>query len=73
MEFLPLALFAVAVVGLGAAATTLLTDWIPQSVAQLASQHGRFIGVGEQSEVARAAPYRAHVQPEAMNVVRSSH
>jgi hypothetical protein len=72
MEFVPLALFAVAVVGLGAAATVLLTDWISQPVAQLASQHGRFIGLGEQQAGAGAASYRAHVQPEAMNVVRTS-
>lgn len=78
MEFVPLALFAVAVVGLGAAATVLLTDWIPQSVAQLASQHGRFIGLGEQAGGAGAAhamsavPFCSHVQPEAMNVVRTS-
>jgi hypothetical protein len=72
MEFVSLALFAVAVVGLGAAATVLLTEWIPQSVAQLASQHGRFIGLGEQRDGAAHVSYRAHVQPEAMNVVRTS-
>jgi hypothetical protein len=75
MEFVPLALFAVSVVGLGAAATVLLTDWIPQQVAQLASQHGRFIGLGEQAGgagAAHAVSYRAQVQPEAMNVVRTS-
>jgi hypothetical protein len=69
MEFVPLALLAVAVVGLGSAATVLLTRWIPQPVAQLAAQHG----LGEQdSGMAAAAPYRAHVQQEAMNVVRTS-
>jgi hypothetical protein len=73
MEFVPLALLAVAVVGLGSAATVLLTRWIPQPVAQLAAQHGRFVGLGEQeSTIAGAAPYRAHVQQEAMNVVRTS-
>jgi hypothetical protein len=73
MEFVPLMLFTIAVVGLGAAATVLLTDWIPQPVAQLASRHGRFIGLGEQGdEAAHAVSYRAHVQPEAMNVVRTS-
>lgn len=73
MEFVPLSLLAVAVVGLGSAATVLLTRWIPHPVAQLAAQHGRFIGLGEQEggRVA-AAPYRAHVQQEAMNVVRTS-
>jgi hypothetical protein len=71
VEFVPLALFAMAVVGLGCAATVLMTDWIPDSVAALASQHGRFLGLGEQRGKARA-PYRAHVQAEAMNVVRTS-
>ncbi|MBC8750046.1 altronate dehydratase [Paraburkholderia sp. WC7.3g] len=71
MEFVPLALFAVAVVGLGCAATVLLTDWIPESVAALASQHGRFVGLSEQRGKA-AAPNRACVQAEAMNVVRTS-
>lgn len=73
MELVPLSLLAVAVVGLGSAATVLLTRWIPQPVAQLAAQHGRFVGLGEQSAFASAAPYRrAHVQQEAMNVVRTS-
>ncbi|MFM0592680.1 MULTISPECIES: hypothetical protein [Paraburkholderia] len=72
MEFVPLALLAVSVVGLGAAATVLLTRWIPQPVAQLAAQHGRFVGLGEQYGGAVAAPYRAHGQQEAMNVVRTS-
>ena len=70
MEFVPLALFAVAVLGLGCAATVLLTDSIPESVAALASQHGRFTGLGEQR--GKAAAYRARVQAEAMNVVRTS-
>jgi hypothetical protein len=73
MEFVPLALLAVAVVGLGAAATVLLTRWIPQPVAQLAAQHGRFVGSGEQEGAMAAAPHRAPVQHEAMNVVRTSH
>jgi hypothetical protein len=72
MEFVSLVLFAMAVVGLGAFATVLLTDWIPQPVAQLASQHGRFVGLGEQRGAAAPASYRAHVQSEAMNVVRTS-
>lgn len=73
MEFVPLSLLAGAVVGLGSAATVLLTRWIPQPVAQFAAQHGRFVGLGEQGGgVAAVAPYRAHVQQEAMNVVRTS-
>jgi hypothetical protein len=71
MDFVSLALLAVAVVGLGSAATVLLTRWIPQPVAQLAAQHGRFVGLGERS-AATAAPYRTRVQQEAMNVVRTS-
>ena len=73
MEFVPLSLLAVGFVALGAAATVLLTRWIPLPAAQLAAQHGRFIGLGEQNgAVAAAVPYRAHVQQEAMNVVRTS-
>lgn len=72
MEFVPLMLFAIAVIGLGAAATVLLTDWIAQPVAQLASQHGRFSAVGEQRGATASAPFRAHVKAEAMNVVRTS-
>jgi hypothetical protein len=72
MEFVPLVLFAVAVMVLGASATVLLTDWIPQPIAQLASQHGRFVGLGEPRGGATSASYRAHVQSEAMNVVRTS-
>lgn len=71
MEFVSLALLAIAVVGLGAAATVILTNWIALPVAQLAAQHGRFIGLGEPGVA--TAPYRAHVQHEAMNVVRTSH
>jgi lipid A disaccharide synthetase len=70
MDFVPFMLFACAVVGLGASATVLLTRLIPQPVAQLAAQHGRFIGVGDQRMA--AAPYRAHAHQEAMNVVRTS-
>ena len=72
MELVPLALLAVATVALGSAATILLTRWIPQPVAQLAAQHGRFIGLGEQPCGAAVAPYRSHGQQEAMNVVRTS-
>ncbi|MFL9981715.1 hypothetical protein [Paraburkholderia sediminicola] len=73
MEFVPLSLLAAGFVGLGSAATVLLTRWIPQPVAQLAAQHGRFVGLGEQDgRMAAVAPYRAHVQQEAMNVVRTS-
>ncbi|QDQ80107.1 hypothetical protein [Paraburkholderia megapolitana] len=76
MDLLSLSLLGVSVVGLGAAATILLTKWVPQPVAELAAEHGRFVGLGEtvstQAPAAAAAPYRAHVQQEAMNVVRTS-
>lgn len=78
MEFVSLALLAVAVVGLGSAATVLLTQWIPQPVAELAAQHGRFVGLGEEKGnlAAPAAPYGArlgaHGQQKAMNVARTS-
>uniref|UniRef100_E1TF06 Uncharacterized protein n=1 Tax=Burkholderia sp. (strain CCGE1003) TaxID=640512 RepID=E1TF06_BURSG len=71
MEFVPLSLLAVAIVGLGSAATVFLARSIPQSVAQLAAQHGRFVGLDQQRGAA-VAPYRMHVQPEAMNVVGTS-
>ena len=71
VELVPFALFAVAVMVLGSAATVLLTDWIPEPVAEFASQHGRFCGLGERGKAA-SAPSRAHVQAEAMNVVRTS-
>ncbi|MGH8780141.1 hypothetical protein [Paraburkholderia sp.] len=75
MDLLSLALLGVAVVGLGSAATVLLTRWVPQPVAELAAEHGRYVGLGEAANSATApatVPYRAHVQQEAMNVVRTS-
>jgi hypothetical protein len=71
MDFVSLAFFAVAVVGLGSAATVLLTKWIPQHVAELASKHGRYVGL-EAATVREATPYRARVEA-AMNAVGSSH
>ncbi|MFL9874421.1 hypothetical protein [Paraburkholderia megapolitana] len=74
MDLLSLSLLGISVVGLGAAATVLLTKWVPQPVVELAAEHGRFVGLGETATAtaAAAAPYRAHVQQEAMNVVRTS-
>jgi hypothetical protein len=71
MDFVSLSLLAAALVGLGSAATVLLARWVPQPVAQLAAQHGRFVGLGEQRQVA-VARYRVRVQREAMNVVGTS-
>jgi hypothetical protein len=71
MDFVSLSLLGAAVVGLGSVATVFLARSIPLQVAELASQHGRFVGLGER-RAAAAAPYRRHVQQEAMNVVGTS-
>ncbi|WP_027800909.1 hypothetical protein [Paraburkholderia dilworthii] len=71
MELVSFSLLGAAVVGLGCSATVLLARWIPLPIAQLAAQHGRFVGLSEQRAEA-PAPYRMHVQPEAMNVVGTS-
>ena len=70
MDFVSLSLLAIGVVGLGSAATVLLTKWIPQPVAELAALHGLYAVLGE--AVATAKPHRERVQQEAMNVVRTS-
>ncbi|WP_207004084.1 hypothetical protein [Trinickia mobilis] len=76
MEYVSLALLAVAVVGLGSAATILLTQSIPQSVAEVAGRHGRFAGLGAAAEDSRPAspalPYRVHVQSKSIDVVGTS-
>lgn len=75
MQFVSLALLAVAVIGLGSAATILLAQSISPQLADLAGKHGRFAGLGaadEGSNPASALPYRAHVQPKAINVVGTS-
>lgn len=72
MDFVSLALFGAAVVGLGAAATAIIAKWLPSSAIE-AAQHGRFVGLGEAPRVRLA--YRAQFGPqvgkEAMNVVRT--
>jgi hypothetical protein len=76
VEYLSLALLAVAVLGLGSAATILLTQSIPQSVAELAARHGRFAGLGaaaeESSPASPALPHRVRVQSKSINVVGTS-
>jgi hypothetical protein len=76
VEYVSLALLAFAVVGLGSAATILLTQSIPQSVAEVAARHGRFAGLGaateESSPASPALPYRVHVQSKSIDVVRTS-
>ncbi|MFC0401552.1 hypothetical protein [Paraburkholderia rhizosphaerae] len=73
MDFVSLALLAVGFVGLGSAATVLLTNLVPLSVAASAARHGRFAGLaGGNGGVFVPAPFRASVKKEAMNVVGSS-
>jgi hypothetical protein len=73
MEFLSLALLAVGFVGLGAAATVLLTNMVPQHVASLAAKHGRYAGLaGGHGDAMAPVPVRASVKKEAMNVVGTS-
>lgn len=71
MDFVSLAFFSAAVVGLGAAATALLARWLPQPAIEQAAQHGRFAGLGE-APVAKQPAYRPQVRKEVMNVVRTS-
>jgi hypothetical protein len=65
MDFVSLALFGVAVVGLGAAATVIIAKWLPQSAIDQAAQHGRFAGLGE-APLAQPVrqPVRAHIGPK---------
>jgi hypothetical protein len=65
MDFVSLALFGVAVVGLGAAATVIIARWLPQSAIDQAGQHGRFVGLGE-APLAQPVrqPVRAHIGPK---------
>ena len=73
MDFVSLALLAIGFVGLGAAATVLLTGMIPQLIAARAAQHGRFAGLaGGIGDPVLEVPYRASANKEAMNVVRTS-
>jgi hypothetical protein len=76
VEYLSLALLAVAVVGLGSAATILLTQSIPQSVSDVAARHGRFAGLSTAAEesgpASPALPYRVHVQSKSIDVVGTS-
>jgi hypothetical protein len=70
MDLPSLAWIAIAAVGLGAAATYLTAKWIPESVAKLADEHGRFVGLGEAERP--VAPQSRQRQREAMNVVRTA-
>ncbi|HTH61884.1 MAG TPA: hypothetical protein VL689_17230 [Paraburkholderia sp.] len=71
MDFVSLAVFSVAVVGLGAAATVMLAKWLPKSALERAAEHGRFVGLGSAKPVTQAE-FRPKVRKEAMNVVRTS-
>jgi hypothetical protein len=82
MDFVSLAIFGVAVVGLGAAATAMIARWLPQSAIEQAALHGRYAGLGEAPRVkpARRAKLGAQFGPrfspqvrkEAINVVRTN-
>jgi len=78
MDFVSLALFGAAVVGLGAAATVMIARWLPQSAIEQAAQHGRFVGLGEAPRVkpATRAQFGPRIRPqvgkEAINVVRTN-
>lgn len=70
MDLPSLAWLAVAAVGLGVAATYLTAKWIPESVAKMAAEHGRFVGLGEAERP--VAPQSRQRQREVMNVVRTA-
>ncbi len=72
MELTSLALLAIDVVALGAAATVLLTRWIPQPVAELAAQHGRFIHLDAAGAGTQAALHRQDAYLETMNARTTS-
>jgi len=82
MDFVSLALFGAAVVGLGAAATVMIARWLPQSAIEQAAQHGRFAGLGEapRRKPANRAQFGAQFGPrirpqvgkEVINVVRTN-
>jgi hypothetical protein len=71
MDLISLAVFSVAVMGLGSAATVMLAKWLPKSALTRAAEQGRFVGLGEATPVTQPA-YRPQVRKEAMNVVRTS-
>lgn len=76
MEFVSLAIFAVAVVGLGSAATILLAQSISPQLADLAAKHGRFVGLRTADEgtspASPASRYPLRVQRKSIDVVGSS-
>jgi hypothetical protein len=82
MDFVSLAIFGVAVVGLGAAATAMIAKWLPQTAIEQAAQHGRFVGLGEAPRTMKARRaklgaqfgprLRPQVRKEAINVVRTN-
>jgi len=71
MDFVSLAVFTVAVMGLGSAATVMLAKWLPKSALERAAANGRYVGLGEAARVTQPA-HRPQVRKEAMNVVRTS-
>lgn len=74
MDISSLIVQALAGLGLGAAATYLMSQSLPGSIIDLAAQHGRFVGLGEVGQAGTpAAPHGRRTQREAMNVVRTAH
>jgi hypothetical protein len=71
MDFVSLAVFTMAVIGLGAAATVLLAKWLPKAALARAAENGRYVGLGAAKPVTQPA-YRPQVRKEVMNGVRTS-
>lgn len=72
VELPNLSLLSLAAVGLGCLATYLISQWLPESVVDLAAKHGRFAGLGELAGAAAHAAARHGRTHEALNVVRTA-
>jgi hypothetical protein len=78
MDFVSLALFGAAVMGLGAAATVIIARWLPQSAIEQAAQHGRFVGLGEapRAVAVRSIQVGTRIRPQVgkrqSNVIRTN-
>ncbi|CAN7317506.1 hypothetical protein LJR230_001587 [Trinickia sp. LjRoot230] len=73
MDLPSLALLAVVALGIGGAITYLMAQWQDATVANLAAEHGRFVGLGEVERFGMpAAPLGRRTQHEALNVIRTA-
>lgn len=73
MDLPSLALLAVVALGIGGAATYLMAQWLDVTVANLAAEHGRFVGLGEVERFRMpSAPLGRRTQHEALNVIRTA-